>query len=562
MDNPALYLRLDKEYRVSFNKMCCALLLSFWGSYSYAADLQSTEAVFDKLKTLETTIARLTDELKSTERTNPRILKSRLTHLESSHTQLLHDFTANLFKNEPDAIDAVLADGRLQDYLASEPGRIRGSLNRITSNVVLPESTVSAQEIASQMSRLDMLLMLAGEKHAQLVVNLELSKLVGLDVEQEEKLLNVATLERAENASAYLGVVLGDVKSLKSEAAILPDDQDLQARYRISVKLLSIVVSELQTVTTTLDQLGQVDTTNYRSQILAATGSLSQDIFDIGVLSKLLSKGLDYTLTWFGSNGVEIIFNLITFIVIVVISRFLSRWIKQAVEKGLSLSTAKMSTLLRRMIVSTAASSVYVIGLLIALSQIGFSLGPLLAGLGIAGFVIGFALQDTLSNFASGLMILFYRPFDVGDVIDSGGVFGEVSHMSLVNTTILTFDNQTLIVPNSNIWGNVIKNVTAQRIRRVDFLFGISYGDYIPDAEAVIWEVLNSHELILKDPLPLVKVHELGESSVNIAVRPWVKTADYWTVYWDINRTVKLRFDEEGISIPFPQRDVHIIRKD
>ena len=115
MDNPALYLRLDKEYRVSFNKMCCALLLSFWGSYSYAADLQSTEAVFDKLKTLETTIARLTDELKSTERTNPRILKSRLTHLESSHTQLLHDFTANLFKNEPDAIDAVLADGRLQD---------------------------------------------------------------------------------------------------------------------------------------------------------------------------------------------------------------------------------------------------------------------------------------------------------------------------------------------------------------------------------------------------------------------------------------------------------------
>ena len=214
------------------------------------------------------------------------------------------------------------------------------------------------------------------------------------------------------------------------------------------------------------------------------------------------------------------------------------------------------------MIVSTAASSVYVIGLLIALSQIGFSLGPLLAGLGIAGFVIGFALQDTLSNFASGLMILFYRPFDVGDVIDSSGVFGEVSHMSLVNTTILTFDNQTLIVPNSKIWGNVIKNVTAQRIRRVDFLFGISYGDYIPDVEVVIWDILNSHELILKDPVPLVKVHELGESSVNIAVRPWVKTADYWTVYWDINRTVKLRFDEQGISIPFPQRDVHIISND
>ena len=547
---------------MSLKKICCALLFSFMGSHIYAADLQDSELLFDKLKALETTIARLAGELKSTDRTNPRIVKSRLTHLETSHTHLLHDFTGKLLGAETDVIEAALADGQLQGYLASEPRRIRASLSRVTSNVVLPEGTLSAHEMAAQMSRLDILLILAGEKHAQLVTNLELSKLVGLDVEEEEKQLKVATLERAENASAYLGVVLGDVKSLKNEVAILPDDQDLQARYRISVKLLSIVVSELQIVTTTLDKLGEVDTTNYRSQILAATGSLSQDIFDIGVLSKLFASGLDFTSTWFGSNGVEIIFDLITFIVIVVVSRFLSRWIKQAVEKGLSLSTAKMSTLLRRMIVSTAASSVYVIGLLIALSQIGFSLGPLLAGLGIAGFVIGFALQDTLSNFASGLMILFYRPFDVGDVIDSSGVFGEVSHMSLVNTTILTFDNQTLIVPNSKIWGNVIKNVTAQRIRRVDFLFGISYGDYIPDVEVVIWDILNSHELILKDPVPLVKVHELGESSVNIAVRPWVKTADYWTVYWDINRTVKLRFDEQGISIPFPQRDVHIISND
>ena len=264
-------------------KICCALLLSFMGSHIYAADLQDSELLFDKLKALETTIARLTGELKSTERKNPRIIKSRLTHLETSHTHLLHDLTGKLLAAEADVIDAALADGRLQGYLVSEPQRIRASLSRITSNVVLPEGTLSPHEMAAQMSRLDILLMLAGEKHAQLVANLELSKLVGLDVEEEEKQLKVATLERAENASAYLGVVLGDVRSLKNEVAILPDDQDLQARYRISVKLLSIVVSELQIVTTILDMLGEVDTTNYRSQILAATGSLSQDIFDIGV---------------------------------------------------------------------------------------------------------------------------------------------------------------------------------------------------------------------------------------------------------------------------------------
>lgn len=547
---------------MSLNKTCCALLLSFFASFLYAAPAQDAEQVFERLKTIEASVALLSDDFKASERQDSRIIASRLRHLESSHTQLLHSYTEDLLGAEPSAIEAAKIDGRLQKYLISEPELIRTSLERIANKIVLPEGTLSAQEIAAQMTRLEKLLQLAAEKHEQLVVNLDLSKSMGLDVAKEEQLLNATTLERAENASAYLGIVLSDVNSLESEAAILPDDQDLQARYRISRKLLEIVVSELDAVITTLDELGEVDSTSYRSLILTATGSLSQDIFDVGVLSTLLSNGLGFASTWLGSNGVEILFNLLTFLVIVVVSRFLSRWIKRAVEKGLSMSNARMSTLLKRMIVSTAASSVYIIGLLVGLSQLGLSLGPLLAGLGIAGFVIGFALQDTLSNFASGLMILFYRPFDVGDVIDSGGVFGEVSHMSLVNTTILTFDNQTLIVPNTGIWGNVIKNVTAQRIRRVDFLFGIGYGDYIPKAEEVLWDVLNNHELVLKDPLPLVKVHELGESSVNIAVRPWVKTADYWTVYWDINRAVKLKFDEQGISIPFPQRDVHIIKDD
>ena len=197
------------------------------------------------------------------------------------------------------------------------------------------------------------------------------------------------------------------------------------------------------------------------------------------------------------------------------------------------------------------------LGILIGLSQLGISLGPLLAGLGIAGFVIGFALQDTLSNFASGMMILFYRPFDVGDVVEVGGVFGTVSHMSLVNTTILTLDNQTLVVPNNKIWGDVIKNLNSQRQRRVDMMFGISYGDDIPQTEQVLHDIVTSHEKVLRDPEPMIHLHELGDSSVNFIVRPWVKSEDYWTVYWDITREVKIRFDAEGISIPFPQRDVH-----
>ena len=213
------------------------------------------------------------------------------------------------------------------------------------------------------------------------------------------------------------------------------------------------------------------------------------------------------------------------------------------------------------MVVKSIKNLVILFGVLIALSQLGISLGPLLAGLGIAGFIIGFALQDTLSNFASGMLILIYRPFDVGDFVTAGGVTGKVSHMSLVNTTFKTIDNQVLIVPNNLIWSSVITNVTAQRLRRVDLVFGVAYSDDIEKVERILNEVVEEHELILDNPEPVIKLHELADSSVNFVCRPWVKTDDYWDVYWDMLRTVKMRFDKEGVSIPFPQRDVHVIKE-
>ncbi len=156
------------------------------------------------------------------------------------------------------------------------------------------------------------------------------------------------------------------------------------------------------------------------------------------------------------------------------------------------------------------------------------------------------------------MMILIYRPYDVGDMVDAGGVFGKVNKMSLVSTTILTIDNQTIVVPNSKIWGDVIKNVTDQAIRRVDMVFGVSYSDDIPKTESVLKKIVDEHDKVLSDPETVIKLHELGNSSVNFIVRPWVNTDDYWDVYWDVTRAVKMRFDEDGISIPFPQTDVHI----
>ena len=172
--------------------------------------------------------------------------------------------------------------------------------------------------------------------------------------------------------------------------------------------------------------------------------------------------------------------------------------------------------------------------------------------------MIGLALQGTLANFAHGLLILAYRPYDVGDVIDAGGVSGIVDSMNMLSTKIRTFDNKIMIVPNSKIGGDTITNASASDTRRVDLTFGIGYGDDTEKAQGILERILAEHPLILKDPAPVVKLHQLADSAVNFVVRPWTKGGDYWTVYWDVTAAVKREFDRQGISIPFPQQDIHI----
>jgi small conductance mechanosensitive channel len=159
-------------------------------------------------------------------------------------------------------------------------------------------------------------------------------------------------------------------------------------------------------------------------------------------------------------------------------------------------------------------------------------------------------------------MIMINRPFDEGDYVLVGGVGGTVKSVNIVATTVTTPDNQVIVIPNKNVWGNVITNVTASDTRRVDLVFGISYEDSIPDALRVMEDTVKAHALVLSDPEPTIRVHELAASSVNFVCRPWVKTDDYWTVYWDLTHRMKDAFGEASISIPYPQRDVHIRTKD
>lgn len=256
-------------------------------------------------------------------------------------------------------------------------------------------------------------------------------------------------------------------------------------------------------------------------------------------------------------GGVKWAVNLSKFISILVVFYLLALLIGKAVEKATA-SAKTMSQLLKDFINTFTRRAVIAIGLLVAISALGIAITPLLAIITAAGLIIGLALQGTLSNFASGLLLLFYRPFDIGDAINAGGTEGTVASMNLMSTIIRTWDNKAMIVPNNKIWGDVITNISRTERRRVDMVFGIGYSDPIDKALAILEKIAKEHPDTLDEPMPVVKVHELGDSSVNFIVRPWVIPANYWGVYWDITRKVKEEFDKEGISIPFPQRDVHL----
>ena len=285
---------------------------------------------------------------------------------------------------------------------------------------------------------------------------------------------------------------------------------------------------------------------------LSIVSGIALDVSDAGALWTM-------AVGWVMSDTGGILWgkNLAMFIVIFLAFVVLSKVASQAMARALR-ATKQMSDLLREFLVTGTRRVIIILGIVVSVQALGVNTGPVLAVIAGAGFVVAFALQDSLSNFASGIMILLYRPFDVGDVIDTAGVLGKVHSMNLVSTTIRTPDNKTVVVPNNSIWGNVITNATANSERRVDLVFGIGYDDDIAKAQKVLEEIISEHELTLKDPEPVVQLHELADSSVNFVCRPWAKTADYWAVYWDITRTVKERFDKEGLSIPYPQQDVHM----
>ena len=268
-------------------------------------------------------------------------------------------------------------------------------------------------------------------------------------------------------------------------------------------------------------------------------------------LLDVLNKKIPFT----DIEVINVFYMILTIIIGYFLAVLLSRYIGRIMFK------AKFAKILVEFTRKVVKILIIIFSLSTAVGFLGVDVGAGVISLSVvSGFIFGFAFQETLGNLASGFMIAVTKPFKIGDYIEVDGKSGSVKNVGATTTTLSTYDNKKIIIPNSSIWNKAVTNYTAMKTRLIDINVGISYSDDIGKAIETIMGVLKTHKKVLKKPDPLVAVDNLGDSSVNLIVRPWVKTGDYWTMRRELTRMIKEKLDEAGITIPFPQRDIHLIK--
>jgi len=277
------------------------------------------------------------------------------------------------------------------------------------------------------------------------------------------------------------------------------------------------------------------------------------------VLSEQLTQGQELwnqILAWLSERGLAFAVNLIVALLILLVGMFAIKLIRASVAKALA-KVNKMSKLLSDFLVSVVSKTCWAVLALVVLQRLGVNVGPLIAGLGVTGFILGFAFQETLGSFAAGMMIALNQPFKVGDYVVAGGVEGAVLELNMMATVFATADNKKVVVPNKVVWGSAITNFSALGKRRVDTKVAVDYGTDLKKAVEVAREAIKGIPGVLADPPPAVAVASLDDSAVTINLRPWAACADYWAVYSATQETVKKAFEANGIEIPFAQLVVH-----
>ncbi len=413
----------------------------------------------------------------------------------------------------------------------------------------LPELEADIQEARDRLNAVvaGQMRVLTGVESLGLVTEDHWTRLERFLVGRVESL--VGRLQIAVEARERLETQVGDavrVGAPESEIAAL------RARLQAAQQRVRGIANSLDSTADLLDQRG-FETVEYRRFVIRATGEVTGDVLNPRVLLGLLRDLAGGIWNWFRNNAPTLLARLFIIVAFIVLFRvgFRLGWL--LFDK---LGLVKLSRLLADMVERLLGPLATILGLFTGLWVLGVNPTTLLAGVGVAGIIIGLALQDSLSNLASGFFILATRPFDVDDVIEGGGVTGTVKAMGLANTTVVTFDNRRLMVPNRKIWGEVIVNRSVEQVRRVEVTVKIGYGEDLDRAIGILRDLLDEHEKVLKNPEPSIFVGKLADSWMEVEVRPWVKNEDWWPVLTDLPRLVRLRFAREGIEIPIPRREL------
>ena len=268
---------------------------------------------------------------------------------------------------------------------------------------------------------------------------------------------------------------------------------------------------------------------------------------------------MDTIINWFTENQVMIetfIINLVIAFLIIFVGKIIAKLIAKGVTK--LLAHKKVDATVISFVTSLVYGLVVLISFIAAISHLGFNTSSLVAIVGAAGLAIGLALQGSLSNFASGILLITFKPFKAGDFVEVAGTAGVVEEVQIFSTQLKTPDNKTVIIPNGGITSGNIVNYSAKPTRRIDLVIGVGYSADLKQTKTILTDIVNRNELVLKDQEATIAVSELADSSVNFVVRPWVTTENYWPVYFDLLETIKIELDQAGIEIPFPQLSVHV----
>lgn len=275
----------------------------------------------------------------------------------------------------------------------------------------------------------------------------------------------------------------------------------------------------------------------------------------MGTQVKLMSLW-DSVKIWINEKSLSVILNAFGIILIIIVSMVLISWMKKVLVKMLARSK-KINDLMSRLIIKIAVFLAQLVTMMIILDRLGVSLAPVIAGLGVTGFILGFAFQETIGNLLAGVMIAINSPFRIGDYVEVGSMNGSVRDMDMMSVTLATPDNKRVVMANKLIWGQAIVNYSYTESRRVEMGVSIAYNSDVNKAKDILWSIINSYPEVLPEPKPVIAVSKLNDSSVDLVVRPWSKPADYWTIFFRFQQEVLEKFREAGVEIPFPQLDVH-----